>query len=72
MKAQFTYTMIVPSEYTALTNMPELSTTILPSGQKQVNFQTSVKMSTYLVCFIACKFLNIESGTSPGKKKMDL
>jgi aminopeptidase N len=54
-KATFAITLIIPSNLTALSNMPELSTTHLPGNKKRVLFDTTPKMSTYLVAFAVGK-----------------
>ena len=54
-KATFSVTLIVPAHLTALSNMPEVSSTYLPGKvpgglmMKRVVFDTSPKMSTYLL-----------------------
>jgi aminopeptidase N len=65
MKANFTITMIIDPKYEALSNMPAIQTTTNNEGKKVVQFETSVKMSTYLVCFIVCQFEYVESTQLP-------
>lgn len=57
-KANFTVHLVHGGTYTALSNMPAERTTNWPhdSSLKITDFQISVKMSTYLVCFIVCDF----------------
>lgn len=62
-KATFSVTMIVPAALTALSNMPEEYTTLLPGGKKKVHFQTSPKMSTYLLAFAVGEFDFIQGVT---------
>ncbi|MGQ4583088.1 M1 family aminopeptidase [Lysobacter sp. F60174L2] len=50
-KATFELTAIVPAEQMAVSNMPIAESTDLGDGTKQVHFQTSPKMSTYLLFF---------------------
>jgi aminopeptidase N len=50
-KATFAVTLIVPNHITALSNMPELFTEHLKGGKKKVAFETSPKMSTYLLAW---------------------
>lgn len=51
MKATFSVTLIIPAHLTALSNMPELSVTHLAGNKKKVLFDTSPKMSTYLLAW---------------------
>eukprot|EP01118_Nematostelium_gracile_P012838 TRINITY_DN4754_c0_g1_i2.p1 TRINITY_DN4754_c0_g1~~TRINITY_DN4754_c0_g1_i2.p1 ORF type:complete len:947 (-),score=202.94 TRINITY_DN4754_c0_g1_i2:66-2906(-) len=64
MKAKFNISVQVESSWKALSNMPLLS--VLPQGNNQnlFVFDNSVKMSTYLVCFIVHRFSNITSFNS--------
>jgi aminopeptidase N len=57
MKATFSVTLIIPAHLTALSNMPELSTTHLPGNKKKVLFDTSPKMSTYLLAWAVGQFV---------------
>ena len=50
-KATFELTAIVPAEQMAVSNMPIAESTDLGDGTRQVHFQTSPKMSTYLLFF---------------------
>jgi aminopeptidase N len=50
-KASFDLTATVPSAQMAVSNMPAADTTDLHDGNKRVHFQTSPKMSTYLLFF---------------------
>ncbi|KAL8604516.1 hypothetical protein ACOMHN_015800 [Nucella lapillus] len=71
LKAEYTITLIHRPQYNALSNMP-------PDGEPQpapereglvrTQFQRSVKMSTYLVCFIVCDFDFVEDFTSSGTR----
>ena len=50
-KATFTLEANVPSAQMAISNMPVASSTDLGDGRKRIRFQTSPKMSTYLLFF---------------------
>ena len=50
-KATFTLSATVPAAQMAVSNMPAAKTTDLGNGLKRVEFQTSPKMSTYLLFF---------------------
>ncbi|NXY79389.1 AMPN Aminopeptidase, partial [Glareola pratincola] len=68
MKATFTVTLIHPSDHTALSNMPVNSTRQAVMDGKSWNitkFQTTPKMSTYLLAFIVSQFTSVGS-TSEG------
>nr|XP_022316112.1 glutamyl aminopeptidase-like [Crassostrea virginica] len=69
-KATYTVHLVHQDGYTALSNMPEVSTTNWEHNNslKITNFQESVKMSTYLVCFIVCDFKYLEKTTKFGTK----
>ncbi len=51
MKATFSVTMIIPNHLTAISNMPELSCIHLANNKKKILFDTSPKMSTYLLAW---------------------
>eukprot|EP01034_Spumella_vulgaris_P034598 gene34598-42677_t len=65
-KATFAVTLIIPSHLTALSNMPELSTTHLPGNKKKVLFDTSPKMSTYLLAWAVGEFDFVAGVTEHG------
>ena len=74
-KATFSVTIVLPSHLTALSNMPELSTTHLPAAKKtggssgvsykKVTFDVSPKMSTYLLAWAVGEF-DFVSGVTKG------
>uniref|UniRef100_UPI00398F0FD5 glutamyl aminopeptidase isoform X2 n=1 Tax=Pristiophorus japonicus TaxID=55135 RepID=UPI00398F0FD5 len=55
-KATYTISLIYNEPYQVLSNMPVEKEYNLGGGQKKTTFQTSVKMSTYLVCFAVHQF----------------
>uniref|UniRef100_A0A914WGZ3 Aminopeptidase n=1 Tax=Plectus sambesii TaxID=2011161 RepID=A0A914WGZ3_9BILA len=64
-KASYQVTVIHDSaQPTALSNSPVLSTKILPSGLIETVFARTVRMSTYLVCFIISDFDHLEQMAS--------
>lgn len=68
-KATFDLTATVPSEQMAVSNMPVASTKDVGHGLSQVTFQSSPKMSTYLLFFGAGDFDRVttrEDGTEIG------
>jgi puromycin-sensitive aminopeptidase len=52
LKASFDVTLVVDEGLMAISNGPEVSRTLLPSGRVAVQFGTTMRMSTYLVAFI--------------------
>ncbi len=67
-KAVFRATLIVDAHLTALSNMPEESSTLIEQGKKKkVRFLPSPKMSSYLLAFAVGEFDYIE-----GKTKHDV
>eukprot|EP01125_Pyxidicula_operculata_P015437 TRINITY_DN523_c1_g2_i1.p1 TRINITY_DN523_c1_g2~~TRINITY_DN523_c1_g2_i1.p1 ORF type:complete len:751 (-),score=149.65 TRINITY_DN523_c1_g2_i1:58-2310(-) len=78
MKAVFELTILTPSDYNAISNMPSKSETTLHTGEKKYEFLPSKTMSTYLVCYIVNKFeyisavssnnVTVRVWTPPGKK----
>ncbi|KAJ7417602.1 Aminopeptidase Ey [Pitangus sulphuratus] len=63
MKANFTVTLIHPSNYTALSNMPVKSSRQEMRGDQSWNvteFETTPRMSTYLLAFIVSQFGHVE------------
>ncbi|XP_077996935.1 endoplasmic reticulum aminopeptidase 2-like [Glandiceps talaboti] len=69
MKANFTMTMIRDKDHITLFNMPLTSSEPYEDTDLMMDkFDTTVKMSTYLVAFIVCDFDYKESITSSGVK----
>jgi aminopeptidase N len=62
-KAQFRVSFVVPSAWTAISNTPIASTTPIGSGLKRVQFDTTPKMSTYLVVLCAGDFEKISASS---------
>ena len=58
LKANFSVTIIHPPEYTALSNMPSTGDPELydEGGWLRTRFETTPKMSTYLVAFVVCDY----------------
>lgn len=74
LKANFTVSLIYKESYGgnggyyALSNMPKDGDAIdLGNGKRKQKFQESVKMSTYLACFIVCDFEHETKKTKSGK-----
>ncbi|XP_043919852.1 leucyl-cystinyl aminopeptidase [Protopterus annectens] len=76
-KATFQIKIKRPNTYTTLSNMPKNSSTPVDNDLVLDEFQTSLKMSTYLVAFIVADFKNVSrsfNGTlvsvhfTPGKE----
>ncbi|XP_066184231.1 aminopeptidase N [Sylvia atricapilla] len=64
MKATFAVTLIHPSNYTAISNMPAISTTqqmIDGESWNVTHFDTTPRMSTYLLAFIVSQFTNVQN-----------
>ncbi|NXL36569.1 AMPN Aminopeptidase, partial [Glaucidium brasilianum] len=64
MKANFTVTLIHPSDHKAISNMPVMSTQQQQIDGKSWNvtaFQTTPRMSTYLLAFIVSQFDYVQS-----------
>ena len=66
LKAKFQLTLLIPSDLTAVSNMPILSETEGPSGEKQVEFAESPAMSTYLLAFVVGDLKSIEQRAPDG------
>ncbi|CAM0951104.1 unnamed protein product [Alopecurus aequalis] len=66
-KAKFKLTLEVPSELTALSNMPVADTTVA-GPIKTIRYQESPLMSTYLVAIVVGLFEYIEGVTSKGTR----
>jgi aminopeptidase N len=76
-KATFSVTLIVPAHLTALSNMPEISSTHVPAPAahhgtnggrqlKKVVFDVSPKMSTYLLAWAVGEFDCVQGVTKNG------
>uniref|UniRef100_A0A0B7BBW7 Aminopeptidase n=1 Tax=Arion vulgaris TaxID=1028688 RepID=A0A0B7BBW7_9EUPU len=68
-KAEFTITLVHKPGYIALSNMPQEGNSSAYQWMPEMlasKFNRSVKMSTYLVCFIVCDFLSIETTSRNG------
>lgn len=63
LKAQFDVKLIIPSEWTALSNMPEKKSESAGNGLKTVTFETTPLMSTYLLAWACGNFEYIERYT---------
>ncbi|XP_064645102.1 endoplasmic reticulum aminopeptidase 1-like isoform X1 [Lineus longissimus] len=63
MKANFTMSIIRSPHYTALFNMPIQKTENYQDGLLIDHFDTTVKMSTYLIAFVVCDFKHITNHT---------
>ena len=63
LKASFNVTMIHPDEYHARSNMPG-EVTDTQNGWTTTKFGKTVKMSTYLICFIVSQFESKFEGTT--------
>jgi puromycin-sensitive aminopeptidase len=78
-KASFRIALDVPEHMTALSNMPIVSETSAGAGRKLLQYDTTPKMSTYLVAIVVAELECIEGQdakgvpvriwTSPGKKE---
>ncbi len=51
-KAVFGVTLVVDEALMAISNSPVINEDTLPSGKRSVHFGDTMKMSTYLVCFV--------------------
>jgi aminopeptidase N len=76
-KAKFEISLVIPSELTAISNMPIVSETPQAGGTKLVRFAESPIMSTYLLAIMVGEFECVEAQaegtlvrvwTTPGKK----
>lgn len=68
-KSIFDIIMIVPQTDQCFSNMPIKSETLIPNtNKKRVEFESTVKMSTYLVCFINGEFTSISDTSENGIK----
>lgn len=67
-KANFSIKIRRESRHIALSNMPKVNTIELEGGLLEDHFETTVKMSTYLVAYIICDFNSVSGTTSSGVK----
>ncbi|XP_054434263.1 endoplasmic reticulum aminopeptidase 2 [Pteronotus mesoamericanus] len=67
-KANFSIKIRRESRHIALSNMPKVKTIELEGGLLEDHFETTVKMSTYLVAYIVCDFTSVSGTTSSGVK----
>ena len=65
-QAIFRVTMIVPTQLTAFSNMPEKESRLLPNGRKRIEFMDTPKMSTYLLAFCVGEFDFLQTLTAHG------
>lgn len=65
-KANFTIQIIREPRHIAISNMPKLKTVVLPGGLLEDHFDTTVKMSTYLVAYIVSDFRSVSRTTQHG------
>ena len=65
-KATFNVALVVPSDMTALSNMPVVSESPHGDGLKRVEFAETPVMSTYLLAFVVGDLKSIESKASDG------
>ena len=70
-QAKFKLTLEVPSELTALSNMPVANTTVT-GPIKTIRYQESPLMSTYLVAIVVGLFEYVEGVTSKGISSVSL
>lgn len=67
-KANFTIQIIREPRHIAISNMPKVKTVELPGGLLEDYFDTTVKMSTYLVAYIVSDFVSVSRTTQHGVK----
>ena len=66
LKAKFDVTLCVPADRVALSNMPARGETPAPGGLKEVSFDTSKTMSTYLLAFVVGELDCVRGATAEG------
>jgi aminopeptidase N len=59
-RARFTLSAVVPQAHVAISNMPQVEEKALPDGRKEVRFDRTPAMASYLVAFAAGEFEAIE------------
>ena len=65
-KSSFYVSLVVPSELTAISNMPIETEEALPNGLKAVQFAETPIMSTYLLAFIVGDLASVEAHAANG------
>lgn len=65
-KANFSVSLIAATGYVVLGNMPAKAETVVAPGWQRVDFETTVRMSTYLVAYVVCDFTSVEAFTKRG------
>jgi puromycin-sensitive aminopeptidase len=65
-KATFEVTLVIPDGQVAVSNMPEASSLPAGDGQRVVRFETTPRMSTYLVAFVAGDLSQVKGTASNG------
>lgn len=66
LKATFSLSLSAPKGFHALSNMPIQSTDQLDHGVQKYHFQTTKRMSSYLVAFVVSNFESVAGKTSRG------
>lgn len=59
MKANFTMNVLIPQEYSAISNTP-IKSSSLKNKMKSITFEETPKMSTYLVALVISDFASVE------------
>ncbi|KAK2837913.1 hypothetical protein Q5P01_015125 [Channa striata] len=67
-KANFTIQIIREPQHIAISNMPKIKTVELQGGLLEDHFDTTVKMSTYLVAYIVSDFMSVSKTSQHGVK----
>ncbi|XP_069562657.1 endoplasmic reticulum aminopeptidase 1b [Brachyistius frenatus] len=67
-KANFTIRIVRERRHIAISNMPMVKTVELPGSLLEDHFDTTVKMSTYLVAYVVSDFLSVSKTTQHGVK----
>lgn len=65
-KANFTIRIVREPQHITISNMPKVKSVALPGGLLEDYFDTTVKMSTYLVAYIVSDFLSVSKTTKHG------
>lgn len=65
-KATFSVSLVVPEGLVALSNMPIIKTQVIAENLKEVSFNITPVMSTYLVAFVVGEFEFVEGTVNQG------